>query len=183
MLVKIALAILIIAAIAVGGIFYSDYLSQSTQAESVNTAIQNDKNANTVTSKNIQKINGEIVETNQKMDSIKAAILSEENVLPDKTNPNEIVKEIISQSKSSGVNIVSLNTQDWAKTTIDKLNYQVLRINLGGKGQQAGIVDFIGKMQNTIYKTLVIDNISVTRPLDPLDTDIIAELNLAVYAR
>lgn len=183
MQVKILLAILIIVVIAVGGIFYNDYSSQSVKAESVNAEIQNDKNANTIVSRSLQKTNSEIADIAQKIDTIKEDLKKEEDQLPAKINSNEIVKDIILQGKACEVTAIPLSTQEWTKTQINKINYQVLKINLEIKGRQVNVLKFIGQMQNPACETQIVENLTLRQPVDPLDTDIIADFNLAIYAK
>ncbi len=183
MLLKFIMAMIIIVIIAIGGIFYNDYLSQTARAESVNAEIQNDRNANTIVQKSIQKVNGEIAETNRNIEKIKQEIEKEGGVLPDKVNSNQILKDIIVQSKETGVSIIPLSTQEWMSTQINKNNYQVLKISLEIKGSQPDVVAFIDQIQQSSYKTLIVDSINLRKPLDPEDKDIIADLNLAIYAK
>jgi hypothetical protein len=183
MLVKIALAVLMVVIIAFGGIYYHDYLSQTARAESINIEIQNNKNANTIVSKNIQKVNSDIADIARNESTVNKDIEKEIGQLPDKINPNEIVKDIIIQGKASQVSIIPLSTDEWVKTQVNKNDYQVLRIHLEAKGPQKNVVEFISQMQNSAYETLIIEKITMHKPFDPLDTDIIADVNLAMYAK
>jgi Tfp pilus assembly protein PilO len=181
--IKILLAILIIVAIAVGGIFYNDYSSQSVKAESVNAEIRNDKNANTIVTRSIQNTNSEIAEIARKIDGIKEDLEREEDQLPARIDSNEIVKDIILRGKACEVTAIPLSTQEWTKTQINKINYQVLKIKLEIKGRQMNVLNFISEMQSPACETLLIENITLRKANDPLDTDIIADINLAIYTK
>jgi hypothetical protein len=183
MQVKILLAILIIVVIAVGGIFYNDYSSQTVKAESANAEIQNDKNASTIVTRSLQNTNNEIAEIAKKIDNIKGDLAREEDQLPAKINSNEIVKDIILQGKACEVTVIPLSAQEWTKTQINKINYQVLKIKLETKGRQASVLNFISRMQDPACETLIIENITISKPSDPLDTDIIADFDLAIFTK
>jgi hypothetical protein len=183
MLVKIAIAVLVIIVVAFGGIIYNDYLGQTARAESVNTAIQNDINTGKIVSKGTDKINREIIEIDQKIDETREAIEKEDSLLPEKIDSNEIIREILVQGKADGVSIIPLSTREWTKTQVNKIDYQVLKINLEIKGQQTNVVHFIRQMQDSAYQTMVLESVTLKRPQVPEDTDIIADMNLSIYAR
>jgi|WetSurMetagenome_2_1015567.scaffolds.fasta_scaffold217916_2 hypothetical protein len=183
MLAKIAIAVLIITVVAFGGIFYSDYLGQTAAAETMNTAIQNEKNASIIVSKGTQKVNSDISDIAENTDDLIEKIKTEEEFLPETIDSNKIIRDVLVLGKACDVSIIPLSTREWTKTQVKKFSYQVLRINLETKGQQANVIKYIAQMQNTGYRTMVIESTTLRRPIDPLDTDIIAEMSLAIYAR
>ncbi|MBN1191107.1 MAG: hypothetical protein JXA46_15225 [Dehalococcoidales bacterium] len=183
MLVKVAVALILILAVAFGGIIYSDYLGQTARAESVSMEIQNDKNAGKIISKEIQIINSDIAEIDGKIEKLRDEIEREKDFLPEIVDSNKILRDIIILGEKCYVSIIPISVQEWYEAQIEGYNYRVLKVNLEITGRQGDVQEFISRTQNTDYHTLTINCVMLRRPSDPLDTNIIADMKLAVYVR
>ena len=171
MLLKIGLAILIIVAVVFGGLFFTDYLSQSSSANTLRSQIKVDNTAASATSRQNQTLQAEIDSINNTSASLLNDIADAQNVISPKTNPNEIVEDILTLGSQQLVTVIPLTTSPWAETKIGKNTYSVCKITLEVDGAQDRLVAFVRELQRLEHQPLMIENLTLSKPA-PIPTEI-----------
>jgi hypothetical protein len=197
MLVRILVVVVIIGGLAAAGFFYKDYLNQSAKADDLEAQLKNTNNSTLVLVKQAQDIEAEVAGIVKRSNETQTAITQEKGGLPDRINSNTIVRSILVLGQTMGVNVIPLNTQDWAKTKIGTHDYSVFRMSIQAGGSPENLVEFIRSLQGSLYQTLVIEGVNISKTYttpepDPTITPAPevtpiagtnADVKLAIYAR
>ncbi len=194
---KVVVILVVIAAIALGGIFINDYFDKSAAADSLAGKIQNENKILTTISSANQKLAQEIADLNNKASQATLDIAKESKTIPTRMNSNEIVKNVLDKGLDNNVTVIPLSTQDWSNVKIGKHSYQIFKMSVEVTGEQNSLISFMEDLQG-IYDTLVIENASFNKtyatptptesPTPTITPEIILvttkiKINLAVYAR
>ncbi len=162
---KIILTVIIIGALAVGGFFLRDYFSQSAEAHSLQEQIANDNRTLKVVTTATSPLAGEINSLKIQQEQLRSAIATESVVIPERMNTNDIVRSILNAGDTYGLKVIPLSTTDWTEAKIDQKGYWVFKTNLELNGTQNGVVGFLKFIQNSLYPTLIIENLDLTQTL------------------
>lgn len=169
---KIILAIIIVGALAVGGFFLKDYFSQSAEARSLQEQIANDNRTLKVVTTATNPLAGEINNLKIQQMQFRNSISTESVAIPERMNPNDVVRSILNAGESYGLKVIPLSTTDWAPAKIDQEGYWVFKTNLELSGTQNEIVGFLKYVQNSLYPTLVVETLDLTQtPPSPTPTE------------
>jgi hypothetical protein len=197
MLIRFLIIIGVIAALVASGIFIKDYYDESSTADSISAQIQNTQKNIAVVSAQTHNLEAELGEITKRYESAQAAIEAEKNLMPDIINSNTIIQSILLLGDERHVSVIPLRTRDWTTIKIDKHDYHVFRMDLELNGEESNIIEFIDKLQYSLYQTLVIENVNVIKTREtpepsgtptptatpvPVET-VKANLSLAIYAK
>ena len=163
-MIKILIGVLIVAALAVGGIFVSDYMGKTAKAESLVEQIQRDnKNLTTISTSTqnlVTEINEITAETNELLDTL----AKESKEVPDRINTNNIVNSVLTLGQACDVTVIPLSTQDWAKVKIGENDYLVYRMTVEVYGTHTDVLGFIRQLQG-LYNTLAVESLTLEKKL------------------
>jgi hypothetical protein len=164
MVLKIGLAILIIAALVFGGLFFTNYLSQSSAADTLRSQIKTDSNSASTMSKQNQALQTEIDSVNNKSANLLNDIAGARVVIAPKTNANEIVEDILTLGSQQQVTVIPLTTNPWTGAKVGTNNYQVFRATIEVNGAQDRLVAFVRELQKLEHQPLMIENLTLNKP-------------------
>jgi hypothetical protein len=164
MVLKIGLAILIVAALVFGGLFFSDYLGQSSSANTLRSEIKTDNAAASTMSKQNQTLQAEIDSINNTSASILNDIAEARKVIAPKTNPNKIVEDVLTLGGQQLVTVIPLTTSPWASTKVGKNSYSVFKMTVEINGAQDRLVAFVRELQRLEHQPLIIENLTLNKP-------------------
>jgi Tfp pilus assembly protein PilO len=163
--VKNLVALLLIVAVGFAGYFVSDYFNKSSEADSLSVQIQNTNQSVASVSNQTKAAEAELADLTKRANEIQTAIVAENLTMPARFNSNDLVQSILMLGKNSELIVIPLNTQEWTSVKIDKHSYQVFRMTIEVGGLQERLVDFVQQLQGTFYDTLVIESLTITKPL------------------
>ncbi|MDD5701449.1 MAG: hypothetical protein PHU23_05295 [Dehalococcoidales bacterium] len=163
MLVKIGLAVIIIAVIITGGIFFSGYIDESGAAKALQTKVDNDnKTASVIDNKN-KSLEMELREINKRAAEIQESIEAASLEISAAVNPNMITEEVIYTGERNQVTVIPLNTRDWNNVKIEGHQYQVFKMEIEVNGEQAHVIEFLYALQSLKNQPLVIEKVSLKK--------------------
>ncbi len=193
-MLKIIMAIVIVAALAVGAVFINDYFDKADRAEALAQQIQTDSNNLSTLSVRTREMNDEIQETTEKTNQVLDDLADASRAVPEAINPNIIINGLLVLGQSHEVTVIPLSAQPWSGVKIGNNEYQVFRMSLEIYGEYEDTVQFIKEL-NDLYETLAVESLSLEKSLETPEPDpetgeeqdpftvITANLRLAVYAR
>ena len=182
-MLKLLMVILIVTILAAGGVLYKDYSAQSAAADNLWTQMELDVKVLNKTSDSTLAANLEIASLDRTISDTDKAIATETAVIPDKMNPNEIVRNVLMLAEQSQVQVIPLGTKEWTKVKVGQHDYSVFRMSVKVTGNQILFMDFVKKL-SSLYGTLVIEDISISRLTEVEVANMVeGELGLAIYAK
>ncbi len=161
---KVGLAVLIIVALVFGGLFFADYLGQSSAAGTLRSQIKTDSNAASTISKQNQTLQTEIDSINNTSANLLNDIAVARQVISPKTNPNEIVEDVLTLGSQQLVTVIPLTTNPWSTTKVGKNNYSVFKMSVEVDGAQDRLVAFVRELQRLEHQPLMIETLSLNNP-------------------
>jgi hypothetical protein len=195
MIIKTALGFLIIIALVIGAIFFSNYFNEKAEAQSLTSQINTDMGAVEMIKTKTNQLKAEIAEISSNIDKTKDAVSREGNLMPPKRiNSNEIVREILMLGQTKDLAVIPLSTADWTSTRTAVNDFQVFKMSLGISGEQSNVISFIQDLP-TLYNSLIIESIGISKPdksqilqenqpdAEAEITQINAKLSFAIYTR
>jgi len=165
MVLKVGLAILIIAALAFSGLFLADYLGQSSTASTLKSQIKTDSDAASTISKQNQTLQTENDAVNNTSASLLNDIAAARQVIAPKTNPNEIVEDVLTLGSQQQVTVIPLTTNPWSSAKIGKNTYSVFKMTVEVDGSQDRLVAFVRELQRLEHQPLMIENLTLNKPI------------------
>ncbi|MEE8598081.1 MAG: hypothetical protein V3S69_00915, partial [Dehalococcoidales bacterium] len=113
-----------------------------------------------------------------------------QSMFPTRLNSTEVISTILELANSLGVNAVPLVTQSWSTEVVGENNYDVLRLTIAAEGNFSQLVNFVSRLENGEYQTLVVEDLIVDRVATVSEgsgsegtVSYIASFDLAIYAR
>ena len=121
----------------------------------------------------------------QRLTATEASLETAQNAFPRGLNSTQIINAILKLADNHQVKAIPLTTQPWAQEkTVG--GYQVFRLNMAVRGDFSQLSGFINQLENGKLRTLVVENLSITRVGKPTGGEtipVIANLDLAVYSQ
>jgi hypothetical protein len=195
MMIRVLLAIVIVAAAVMSGVYINQYINQSMAVEVIKEQIANGKRNLALLEDKTAKVNAEVAGSSSAVETSRAEIASAQSVVPEiQIDTNDIVRQILSLGKSNRVDVTVLTTQDWTLVKGQDYQCQSTTLNLEAAGTQSDVITFI-KLLPGLYSTLVIDKMTVSRiqptPVKdappegnyPASERLAANLALVIYTR
>jgi len=184
---KLLIAVLIITLLAVYYILGMDYINQRRELDAL--AFQIDTATQALDQMSETTYNLENME--QRLEAAEERLADEQSVFPSRLNSTAVISSILELADTLGVNAVPLVTQSWLTEVVGENNYDVLRVTVAAEGTFSQMVNFVSRLENGEYQTLVVENLTVTR-VTPLAEEeagsegaviFIASFDLAIYAQ
>ena len=177
-LILILVAALLVAYYLIG----SDYLKQRRQNASLTSQIIG-------TTQALALIPSPPADLAQRLAAAQDSLQAAESTFAADTNNTRIVNTVLRLAEEIGVKAVPLNTMPWVTETVSSRNYSVFRLNLRVTGTFSQLSIFLGRLESSEPKTLVIENLTVSKISDSSggggDAGLVpvnANVNIAVYS-
>ncbi len=183
---KLLIAILIITLLVVYYIFGMDYINQRQEREALALQITTVTQALAQISDPPQNLEN----LEQWLEAAQARLAAEQSMFPTRLNSTEVISTILELANSLGVNAVPLVTQSWSTEVVGENNYDVLRLTVAAEGKFYQLVNFVSRLENGEYQTLVVEDLTVDRAVTASEgngsggiVSFIASFDLAIYAQ
>jgi hypothetical protein len=127
----------------------------------------------------------------ERLNAVRAELDAAQNTLPAEPNTTGIINAILELADSTGIKVLPLLTSPWKIEPYDDYNVAVFRLNLAITGTSGRFLDFLDRLENGDFPTLVIEDASVNKvdesylddSLSESSTRLEADLDIAIYAR
>lgn len=127
----------------------------------------------------------------QRLEAAQASLAAEQSAFPSQLNSIQVVNTILKLADDSKIKAVPLVTQPWSTEKVGEHDYYVLRLNVAVEGSFSQLLTFVGKLENGEFKTLIVENLSVTRVTEEPEEEsafegtipVAASLDLAIYTQ
>jgi hypothetical protein len=196
MMIRIILAIVIVAAVIMAGLNVNGYLSKSLARDALKEQITNANQNLKVLEENTAKIKSETDSHGSTVETARAAIAQAQTVVPAaQIDTNEIVRQILNLGQNYRVNVVPMTMQEYSGLRDKDYECQSATLYLEASGVKVDIINFIKQLPR-LYSTLVIDKMSVSRVKEPQNLPaaaapvsnpalerLVAYLTLVIYTR
>ncbi len=180
---KLLIAILIISLLVVYYILGMDYINQRREREALAFQIA------TVTQA-LAQMSDPPQNLERRLEVAQERLAAEQSMFPTQFNSTEVVSTIMELANSLGVNVVPLVTQSWLTEVVGENNYDVLRLTIAAEGNFSQLVNFVSRLENGEYQTLVVEDLTVDRAVTASEGNgsagvvlYIASFDFAIYAR
>ncbi len=181
---KLLITILIIVLLAVYSLFGMDYMKQHQEQETLTSQI-------TEVNEALREIPELPQDLEQRLAAAQASLAAEQSEFPGKINSTEVINTILELAEDSEVKAIPLVTEPWSADKVGEHDYYVFRLNVTVEGRFSQLVTFVSKLENGELKTLIVEDMSVTRVTEQSEEESAPEgtipftvnLDLAIYAR
>jgi len=127
----------------------------------------------------------------QRLEAAKASLAVEQSAFPSRMNSTQIINTILKLADVCEVKAIPLVTQPWSIENVGEHGYQVFRLNVAVKGSYSQLVAFVSQLERGEYKTLIVEDLSVTRVTEQSEGETVTEgtipvtasLDLAIYTQ
>ena len=170
---KLLITILIITLLVVYYLLGMDYMKQRQEHEALTSQI-------TDVTQTLGQIPRPPQDLEQRLAAVQARLAAEQRALPGRINSTQVINTILKLADDCGVEAIPLITQPWSMETIGEHGYYVLRLNVEVEGSFAKLVTFVSKLENGEYKTLIVEDLNVTKVTEGT-IPITASLDLAIF--
>ncbi len=127
----------------------------------------------------------------QQLAAAQASLVAEQSIFPIKVNSTEVVNTILELADDSGVKAVPLVTEPWSIQDVGEHGYYVFRLNVAVEGILSELSSFVSILENGRFRTLVVEDLSVTRVSEQSEEEgisegtisFVASLDLAIYTQ
>ncbi len=180
---KLLIAILIISLLVVYYIFGMDYINQRREREALAFQIA------TVTQA-LAQMSDPPQNLERRLEVAQERLAAEQSMFPTRLNSTEVISTILELANSLGVNVIPLVTQSWLTEVVGENNYDVLRLTVAAEGNFYQLVNFVSRLENGEYQTLVVEDLTVDKAVTASEgngsagvVSYIASFDLAIYAQ
>jgi len=181
---KLLIAILIIMLLVVYAYFGVGYINQQKEQKALASQI-------TDVNRTLRQMPEPPHDLEQRLVAAQASLAAEQSAFPLKMNSTEIVDTILRLADDCGVKAIPLITQPWSIESIGEHGYHVLRLDIAVEGSFSQLVSFLSKLENGEFKTLIVEDLSVTRVTEQSEGETVTEgtipvtasLDLAIYTQ
>lgn len=181
---KLLITLLIVVLLVVYYLFGTDYLKLRQENKALASQIAD------VTQILVQ-FPPRTTDLEQRLTTAQASLDKARNSFPVRLNSTKIINPILKLADNIGVKAIPLVTQPWTKEIYSDYGYSVFRLNVAITGTSAQLVNFLRQLENGEIKTLIMEHLSVDKETETSvaetisegTTQIIASLDIAVYAR
>ena len=181
---KLLITILIIVLLVVYYLLGMDYMKQRQENDALTSLITD-----------ITQILREMPELpqdlEQRLTAAQASLAAEQSAFLISMNSTEVVDTILKLADGSDVKAIPLATQPWSTQKVGEHSYDVFRLNVAVEGSFSQLLTFVAKLENGEFKTLIVEDLSVTGVAEQSGEEtvsggtmpVVASLNLAIYAQ
>ncbi|MFC1917970.1 hypothetical protein ACFLXH_04880 [Chloroflexota bacterium] len=178
---KLIVAFIIIVLLVAYGLLGLDYAKQRREHETLAVSIIE-------ITRELRQIPASPQNLEQRLAAAETSLESAQSAFPAKPNSTQIINQILKLADEYQVKAIPLATQQWSSEKAGN-GYLVFRVKLTVQGGFDQFVNFVNKLENEEFDTLIIEDLIVTRVIvaekAPPDTatSIKANLDVAIYAR
>ncbi len=181
---KLLIALLIIVLLVVYYLFGTDYMKQRKEHEVLNSQI-------TEVTEALREIPKPPDDVEKRLEAAQASLAAEQSAFPSQLNSTQVVNTILKLADDSEVKAVPLVTHPWSMEKVGEHDYYALRLNLAVEGSFSQLVSFVSKLEDGEFKTLIVEDLSVTRVAEQSEGEtvpegtipVVASLDLAIYTQ
>lgn len=180
---KLLIILLIAALLVVYYLLGTDYMKQRQEHEALASQI----NDATVT---LAQMPEPPTDLELRLAAAQDSLDTAKSSFPGRMSSTLIVNSILRLAEECEVKAIPLVTQPWTTEALSDYNYSVFRLNVAVTGTFTRLVSFISKLENGELKTLIIEDISVTRVAElpeavsaPEGIPVNARLGVAIYTQ
>lgn len=126
----------------------------------------------------------------QRLAEAQTSLVAEQNAFPAKMSSTDVVNSILELADKCEVEAVPLITAPWSTEKVAEHDYYVFQLNIVAEGTLAQLMSFVSQLENGEFKTLIVEEMSITRVGEPTEEGaaeesipVTANLDLAIYAR
>ena len=184
---KLLITLLIIMLLVVYYLYGMDYMKQREEHEVLTSQITEVTEALEA----LREIPEPPQDLEQRLAAAQASLATEQSAFPDKINNTEVVDIVLKLAEDSQVKAIPLVTEPWSMERVGEHDYHVFRLTVTVEGSFSQLVSFVSKLEQGEYKTLIIEDLSVTRVTEGSEEEtvpegtipITANLDLAIYTQ
>ena len=183
---KLLIAVLIISLLVVYYISGMDYINQRREHEALAFQIATTTQALAQMSDPPQSLEN----LEERLEVAREELAAERSIFPRQLNSTEVVSAILGLANSLRINAIPLITQAWSIEVVGENTYGVLRLTVTAEGSFSQLVNFVSRLENGEYQTLIVEDLTVDRVTLLSEENgsegailFIASFNLAIYAQ
>ena len=181
---KLLFAVLITILLVVYAYLGIGYMKQSEEREALTSQINEAIEA-------LREMPRPPQDLEQRLAAAQASLVAEQSIFPIKVNSTEVITTILELADDSGVKAVPLETQPWSIQDVEEHGYYVFRLNVAVEGSLSDFSSFVSKLENGRFRTLVVEDLSVTSVSKQSEEEsvsegtisVVASLDLAIYTQ
>ncbi len=181
---KLPIVILIIMLSVVYYLFGNDYLSQRQEQKSLTSQLAE-------VTPTLSQIPEPPQGLEQRLELAQATLAAEQSKLPSEVDTTQVIDTILRLADDCGVKAIPLATEPWTEEKIGEHGYDVFRLSMAVDGGFSQLVDFVKKLENGEFNTLIVEKLSVSRLSQQFEDETVAEgimlitanLDLAIYTQ
>jgi hypothetical protein len=181
---KLLITLLIIVLVVVYCRLGIDYLKQDSEREALASQI-------TDATQTLAQMPEPPDYLDQQFLTAQASLAAEQSTFPGEMNSTNIVNTILKLAEECEVKAIPMITQPWTTEEINEYDYSVFRLNVAVAGTFTKMASFLSKLEKGGIPTLIVEDLSVTRVIEPSGEESNAEgtvpinatLDLAIYTQ
>ena len=181
---KFLITILIIAIGAVYCLFGLNYIKQQPEQAALINRISDTGQALAQLPVPPQDLDG-------KLAAAEAKLSTAQNSFPAELNSTQFINYVINLAERYHVTVIPFTTDAWSTQTFRNYDYNILRLDMAVSGSYPQLVSFISKLEEGDYRTLVIEDVILTRYPEQADAagdntetgEVKGNLQLAIYTQ
>jgi hypothetical protein len=181
---KLLITLLIIVLVVVYCRLGIDYMKQDSEREALASQI-------TDATQTLAQMSEPPDYLDQQLSAAQASLAAEQSTFPGEMNSTNIVNTILKLAEECEVKAIPLITQPWTTESISDHDYSVFRLNVAVVGTFIQMASFLSKLEKGEIQTLIVEDLSVTRVIEPPGEEshadgtipINATLGLAIYTQ
>lgn len=158
------------------------YLKQGNEQGALTTQISE-------ASQTLREIPEPAEDLEQRLAAAQTALAAAQGSFPSQINTTQVINSVLTLADSYGVKAIPMETQPWLIETVGEHEYSVFRLNVAAQGSLSQLQTFIGELEKSEFKTLVMEGIEVSRDTKQTAENeggigpFTASLNLAIYTQ
>ena len=180
---KFIIAFIIIVLLVAYGFLGIDYTKQRKEHEALAVSIAD-------MTQELQQIPAPAQNLEQRLAAAEASLATAQSAFPGKPNSTQLINRILKLADECQVKVIPLTTQQWSSEKVGK-GYLTFDLQMTVQGRFDQFVNFIDRLENGEFSTLVIEDLSVTRVINKAEGRVLpdttpsikANLDVAIYAR
>jgi ABC-type transport system involved in cytochrome bd biosynthesis fused ATPase/permease subunit len=181
---KLIIATVIIILLVVYYLLGTGYMKRSQEREALTSQIAD-------VTQTVSELPEPAQDLELRLAEAQASLAAEQDTFPSQMNSTQVINAILELADDCEVKAIPLITQPWAIEAVGEHNYHIFRLNLALEGSLAQLLTFVSELENGEFKTLVVENLSITEVTEPPEEEsaseetisVIASLDVAIYAR
>lgn len=173
---KLLITLLVIIILVVYAYFGMDYLKQRREHEALASQIAD-------VSQTLSQMPEPPHDMEQRLADAQSELSAEQSVFPGDMNSTRIIDDILKLADDCGIKVLPLATRPWSIENTGEHSYRVFRLDAAVEGNLPQLVSFLSKLEDGEFKTIIVENLSVTRLTEQSGGETTAGGTIPVTAR